>query len=198
MSETPPLVSGGQEIRRSGGQETPPLVSGGFVEVPPPHVPFGGSSDYMRMLREAQGVTSTVTSCRTSCRVSPLMSSHHSPKSPPNSPNNERSEYYGGDTDLSGVYINTLREPGLPREEMADFIWDWSSRPNILPPKQWKLQGCVPSKSPVSSPREGGAKEKGLSTTKVVFTFLITNVISLIIGAGIGMWIKRNIVKSEL
>ena len=34
------------------------------------------------------------------CRVSPLMSSHHSPKSPPNSPNNERSEYYGGDTDL--------------------------------------------------------------------------------------------------
>ena len=66
MSDTPPLVSGGQEIRRSGGQETPPLVSGGFVEVPPPHVPFGGSSDYMRMLREAQGVTSTVTSCRTS------------------------------------------------------------------------------------------------------------------------------------
>ena len=64
--ETPPLVLGGQEIRRSGGQETPPLVSGGFVEVPPPHVPFGGSSDYMRMLREAQGVTSTVTSCRTS------------------------------------------------------------------------------------------------------------------------------------
>ena len=80
--------------------ETPPLVSGGFVEVPPPHVPFGGSCDYMRMLREAQGVTSTVTSTRTSCRVSPYMSSHHSPKSPPNSPNNERSEYYGGDTDL--------------------------------------------------------------------------------------------------
>ena len=98
----------------------------------------------------------------------------------------------------SGVYINTLREPGMPREEMADFIWDWSSRPNILPPKQWKLQGCVPSKSPIPSPREGGAKGKGLSTTKVVFTFLITNVISLIIGAGIGMWIKRNIVKSEL
>ena len=80
--------------------ETPPLVSGGFVEVPAPLVPFGGSCDYMRMLREAQGVTSTVTSTRTSCRVSPYMSSHHSPKSPPNSPNNERSEYYGGDTDL--------------------------------------------------------------------------------------------------
>ena len=73
------------------------------MEVPPPHVPFGGSSDYMRMLREAQGVTSNVTSTRTSCRVSPYMSSHHSPKSPPNSPNNERAEYYGGDTDLRQV-----------------------------------------------------------------------------------------------
>jgi len=174
--------------------ETPPLVSGGFVEVPAPHVPFGGSSDYMRMLREAQGVTSNVTSTRTSCRVSPYMSSHHSPKSPPNSPNNERAEYYGGDTDLSGVYINTVREP---REEMSEFIWDWSSRPNILPPKQWKLQGCVPAKSPVPLVKE--EKGKGLSTTKVVVTFLITNVISLIIGAGIGIWIKRNIiVKTEL
>jgi len=172
--------------------ETPPLVSGGFVEVPPPHVPFGGSCDYMRMLREAQGVTSTVTSTRTSCRVSPYMSSHHSPKSPPNSPNNERSEYYGGDTDLSGVFINTVREP---REELSEFIW--SSSPNIAPPKQWKLQGCVPAKSPVP-PCAKEEKGKGLSTTKVVFTFLITNVISLIIGAGIGIWIKRNIVKTEL
>ena len=94
----------------------------------------------------------------------------------------------------SGVYINTVREP---REEMSEFIWDWSSRPNILPPKQWKLQGCVPAKSPVPPVKE--EKGKGLSTTKVVVTFLLTNVISLIIGAGIGIWIKRNIiVKTEL
>ena len=94
----------------------------------------------------------------------------------------------------SGVYINTVREP---REEMSEFIWDWSSRPNIAPPKQWKLQGCVPAKSPVP-PHAKEEKGKGLSTTKVVVTFLITNVISLIIGAGIGIWIKRNIVKTEL
>ena len=37
------------------------------------------------------------------------MSSHHSPKSPPNSPNNERSEYYGGDTDLRQESVT----PGL-------------------------------------------------------------------------------------
>ena len=94
---------------------------------------------------------------------------------------------------FSGVYINTVREP---REEMSEFIWDWSSRPNIAPPKQWKLQGCVPVKSPVPFTKE--EKGKGLSTTKVVFTFLITNVISLIIGTGLGIWIKRNIGKTEL
>ena len=95
----------------------------------------------------------------------------------------------------SEVYINTVREP---REEMSEFIWDWSSRPNIAPPKQWKVQSCVPAKSPVPSAKDKEEKGKGLSTTRVVVTFLITNVISLIIGAGIGIWIKRNIVKTEL
>ena len=64
MSATPPRLS-----------DTPPLLAGGFVEVPVPHVPFGGDSDYMRMLREAQGETS----CRTSCMVSPYLS-HNSPQ----------------------------------------------------------------------------------------------------------------------
>jgi len=179
--------------------ETPPIV-GGFVEVPPPNVPFGGSSDYMRMLREAQGESSCRTSCRTSCRVSPYMS-HNSPKSPPNSPHNERqdddSETIGNhDTDLSEVYINTISDG-----DTSDFIWDWSSRPNIAPPKQWKLQASVNSaKSSCSSKTSISveSKQKAGYSTKVVFTFLLTNVISLLIGAGIGMWIKRKIVKTVL
>jgi len=179
--------------------ETPPIV-GGFVEVPPPNVPFGGSSDYMRMLREAQGESSCRTSCRTSCRVSPYMS-HNSPKSPPNSPHNERqdddSETIGNhDTDLSEVYINTISDG-----DTSDFIWDWSSRPNIAPPKQWKLQASLNSaKSSCSSKTSISveSKQKAGYSTKVVFTFLLTNVISLLIGAGIGMWIKRKIVKTVL
>ena len=115
MSETPPRLS-----------DTPPLLVGEFVEVPAPNVPFGGSSDYMRMLREAQGETS----CRTSCGVSPYLSHNLSPKSPPNSPSVELAD--DPDLDLTDIYIN--------REVfMSDFIWDWSSRPNIDPPKQWKL-----------------------------------------------------------
>lgn len=174
--------------------ETPPLISGGFVDVPAPHVPFGGSSDYMRMLREAQGESSARTSCRTSCRVSPFMSSHHSPKSPPNSPYSER-ESHDTSAELGDVYINTIKDG-----EVSDFIWDWSSRPNILPPKQWKLQSSNNSnatKSPGST-KSVEAKHKAGFSTKIVFTFLLTNVLSLLIGAGIGMWIKRKIVKNVI
>ena len=176
--------------------ETPPIV-GGFVEVPPPNVPFGGSSDYMRMLREAQGESSCRTSCRTSCRVSPYMS-HNSPKSPPNSPFNEREDVTDNvenhDTDLSEVYINTISDG-----DTSDFIWDWSSRPNIAPPKQWKLQPINSTKSSCSSKTSiESKKQKAGYSTKVVISFLLTNVISLLIGAGIGMWIKRKIVKTVL
>lgn len=170
--------------------ETPPMISG-FVDVPAPHVPFGGSSDYMRMLREAQGESSARTSCRTSCRVSPFMSHNMSPKSPPNSPHNERED--GQDsTDLSNVYINNIKDG-----EFSDFIWDWSSRPNIQPPKQWKLQHSNVTKSPRSG-KSDEAKHKTGFSTKIVFTFFLTNVLSLIIGAGIGMWIKRKIVKNMI
>ena len=168
MSETPPRLS-----------DTPPLLVGEFVEVPAPNVPFGGSSDYMRMLREAQGETS----CRTSCGVSPYLSHNLSPKSPPNSPSLEQTEE--SDLDLTDVYIN--------RDVfMSDFIWDWSSRPNIVPPKQWKLQNKCPAaaSSEKKSPRK--------ISSNLVLTFFLTNVISLIIGAGIGIWLKRKVFKSAL
>jgi len=170
MSETPPRLSA-----------TPPLLAGGFVEVPAPNLPFGGTSDYMRMLREAQGETS----CRTSCGVSPYMS-HNSPKSPPNSPTVELTE--DQDLDLSDVYIN--REVAI-----SDLIWDWSSRPNIDPPKQWRLQNINTKYS--GSPQEKKKSQKKFSPN-FMLTFFLTNVISLIIGAGLGIWLKKRVFKSAL
>jgi len=171
--------------------ETPPMVAG-FVEVPAPNVPFGGSSDYMRMLREAQGETSCHTSCRTSCRVSPYMSHNLSPKSPPNSPQNERCDDH--DLGLTDVYINNLTDKEVA---ISDFIWDWSSRPNIVPPKQWRIQGGQSTKTSSNNDPSEAKKKSGYST-KMVFTFLLTNVLSLLIGAGVGIWIKRRIVKTVI
>ena len=142
---------------------------------------LGNDSHFVRMLREAQGASSARTSCRTSCRVSPFMSSSHSPKSPPSSPNNEREEY-PDNTDLSDVYINNIKDG-----EISDFIWDWSSRPNILPPKQWKQMS-----SSKSSTKSFTVFKTSKSKNKFVYTVVITNIISLILGAGIGIWLFRS------
>jgi len=158
-------------------------------------IPFGSDSDYMRMLKEAQ----SETSCRTSARVSPITSAlmsqsstcrnspTPSPKSPPNSPNAELADLAEYHEDLSGIYINQLKEP---EAIIADFMWDWSSRPNMLPPKDWKVQ-CQSSKSSSGSICNRAKPAKSKYSKKVVYTMVLTNIISLILGAGIGMWLYR-------
>ena len=187
MTETPPWCSTSwvdlsKEL--SGGSSSPPRTT---------PIPFGSESDYMRMLREAQ----SETSCRTSARVSPiasaLMSQNStcrnsptpSPKSPPNSPNTELADLAEYHEDLSGIYINQLKEP---EAAISDFMWDWSSRPNMLPPKDWKLQ-CQRSKSSSGTHLAKPAKSK--YSKKVVYTMVLTNILSLIIGAGIGILMYR-------
>ena len=86
--------------------------------------------------------------------------------------------------DFSDVYINRLQRE--PEVGFADFLWDWSSRPNILPPKEWERHrsGCTAANAPHKK------EEGGLGKYRVV-TLVITNIISLIIGAGIGVWFFR-------
>ena len=161
--------------------DTPTSCTGSWVDLAPSPGPLGSEVQLMRMLKEAQGETS----CRTSCGVSPFMS-HNSPKSPPNSPTVELTE--DQDLDLSDVYIN--REVAI-----SDLIWDWSSRPNIDPPKQWRLQNINTKYS--GSPQEKKKSQKKFSPN-FMLTFFLTNVISLIIGAGLGIWLKKRVFKSAL
>ena len=175
MSDTPTSFTGSW-VDLSGD-----VLSSGTVSP----IALGSESHYMRMLREAQGETSNRTSCRTSCRVSPYMS-HNSPKSPPNSPNNEKEDDYR-EKDWSGVYINTISEGDSVA--ISDFIWDWSSRPNITPPKQWKFKSNHKSYNTVFKATKRG--------NKFMYTVVITNIVSLIIGVGIGVWFFRNTSQPE-
>eukprot|EP00092_Neocalanus_flemingeri_P004001 GFUD01004307.1.p1 GENE.GFUD01004307.1~~GFUD01004307.1.p1 ORF type:complete len:200 (+),score=23.43 GFUD01004307.1:340-939(+) len=188
MTETPPWCS-------SSWVDLSKELSGGIASPRTTPIPFGSESDYMRMLREAQ----SETSCRASARVSPitsaLMSQNStcrnsptpSPKSPPNSPNAELADLAEYHEDLSGIYINRLKEP---EAAIADFMWDWSSRPNMLPPTDWKLK-CQSSKSSSGSIRYRAKPAKSKYSKKVVYTMVLSNILSLIIGAGIGMWLYR-------
>ena len=131
------MMSSWVDLTSEVGRSTPPITTGHWCTLrsgpsTPPH-PLG-SSDYLRLLREAQSVGSSVrtspltsalaTRCST-CRNSGTTS----PKSPPNSPNVELSD---GES-VEVFYVN--RVEGVGREVIEDFLWDWSSLPTSTPPK---------------------------------------------------------------
>lgn len=148
-------------------------------------LPFASGEEYLRLLREAQRESN-----QSSARVS-LASSHRaSPKSPPNSPNTELCL----EEDLKGVYINYSNKVRNNDGELVcddrstDWIWDWSSRPDQIPPKDWKF---VHPRRKMLSIRTARVGKVGLFSREMMYTILLTNMLSLILGTGVGVWLSR-------
>ncbi|XP_065218565.1 BCL2/adenovirus E1B 19 kDa protein-interacting protein 3 isoform X1 [Planococcus citri] len=163
----------------SPGRVTPPFVSAG--------------EEYLRLLKEAQR-DSNQSSARISRASSNVASLKGSPKSPPNSPNTEPCT----EEDLKDVYINYYSKEGdfIKVDKSTDWIWDWSSRPDSLPPKDWKF---VHPKKKTYSMRNAKVGSIGLFSKEVLYTLIVTNFLSIIIGTGVGIWLtKRNILLSSL
>ncbi|XP_047522857.1 BCL2/adenovirus E1B 19 kDa protein-interacting protein 3 isoform X2 [Pieris napi] len=151
----------------------------------------GAENEYIRLLREAQR-----ESRDSSVRHSRASSMKGSPKSPPNSPNLEPST----EDELKGVYINCWRD------ESNDWVWEWSSRPDQLPPKDWRFKHPVNARGPPSATSSIEVLEQQanmqqshclsvrrtcLFSRGAVAAVLVTNIVSLLIGAGIGIWLSK-------
>lgn len=154
-------------------------------------LPFGsGGEEYIRLLREAQR-DSTQSSARHSLASSRRDTPRDSPKSPPNSPNTELST----DDDLKGVYINygCCKDAGELLERGSEWMYDeWSSRPDQIPPKDWKFkhpQGMFKRKT--YSIRTAKVGKNGLFSKEVLYTLFLSNLLSLLIGTGFGVWLTR-------
>lgn len=154
----------------------------------------GGSNapeDYLRLLREAQR-ESNQSSALVSLASTRKNSPHSSPKSPPNSPNTEPA--VDGE-ELKGFYINYCHKDDHGMES-SDWVWDWSSRPEQQAPKEWKFVHPE-SRMPIVKKPYGYsirfAKVGGTSvfSRQVLYTMVITNLISLLLGSGIGYWLSR-------
>ncbi|KAK7791442.1 hypothetical protein R5R35_010926 [Gryllus longicercus] len=143
-------------------------------------LPFCSGEEYLRLLREAQRESN-----QSSARVSLASSRRGSPKSPPNSPNTELV-----DDELKGVYINYCYKDGdfINVERSTDWIWDWSSRPDQVPPKDWKFKH---PKRKTYSIRHAKVGKNSLFSKEVLYTLFLTNFISLLLGTGVGMWLSR-------
>lgn len=146
-------------------------------------LPFSFGDEYLRLLREAQresNQSSRVVSLTSSRRDTPK----ESPKSPPNSPNLT-------DEELRGVYINYWNKDGgeYVNFQNTDWVWEWSSRPDQLPPKGWNFKH--PRRPAGYSMRTMRFGKNALFSREVLYSLLLTNFLSLIIGAGLGVWLSR-------
>jgi len=195
MTDTPP---GGQsswvDLTREfpNAYASPPVPSSPNRTTP---IPFGLDQEYIKMLKEAQ----KEYSARSSARVSPLSSAimsvsstckntpSSSPKSPPNSPNVGLANFKDLKEQLKnqGVFINREPEP-----TMDDILCttDWRSRPNMLPPRNWRLASSNNSSGSASVKNEGKNKDWN---SEILLTILGTNTLSLAIGIGFGYWVYR-------
>lgn len=158
-------------------------------------LPFASVEEYIRLLREAQRES------KESSRVASLTSSRKntprgSPKSPPNSPNTELA---ATEEDLRNVYINYVNKDGDIVKD-TDWVWDWSSRPDQQPPKDWKFEHPKQSagQEDVNKPIHAGYSirqvrfgKNSLFSREFLYSIVLTNVLSLLLGAGIGAWLQK-------
>jgi len=197
MTDTPP---GGQstwvDLSRdfNPSHSSPPVPSSPNRMTPVPIL----DKEYIKMLKEAQ----REYSARSSARVSPISSAMMSlqstckntpcggsPKSPPNSPNVELADFKDLKEQLKkqGIFIN--REPEITVDDILSQS-DWRSRPNMMPPRSWKLAGVSSSNSSGSSSVKNECRDKDWNEN-ILMTMLGTNALSLAIGIGFGYWVYR-------
>ncbi|XP_066904185.1 BCL2/adenovirus E1B 19 kDa protein-interacting protein 3 isoform X2 [Halyomorpha halys] len=143
-------------------------------------LPFPAAEEYLRLLKEAQRESN-----QSSARHSLASSVKGSPKSPPNSPNTELSV----EEELKGVYINYSGKDVEWIDKNTDWIWDWSSRPDQEPPKDWKFRH--PASRKMLSIRTAKVGKVALFSREMMYTIVVTNVLSLLLGAGFGVWLSR-------
>lgn len=119
-------------------------------------------------------------SCQSSLVGSGISSHRESPKSP-RSPIVE-------DATLDEL-IPAQCESGQRRHGSTDWIWEWSSKPDQRPPKEWKLQH---PRSTLSL-RNSRAAKSGLFSSEMLTILIVTNLLSVLIGTGIGLCISKRI-----
>lgn len=161
--------------------------NGGMIRVSSIH-----NGDMEKLLIEAQ---------RESNQSSAHASTHTSHG---NTPHGVRSPHNGGSpnalpspsSELAHSDFTTISAK-LQEEDLksdTDWIWDWSSRPDNMPPKQWIFRRPIKKQS--LSIRNTKAMKSKLSDILPVLIF--SNLMSLVLGAGIGWYFARKLTARPL
>ncbi|KAK1174130.1 BCL2/adenovirus E1B 19 kDa protein-interacting protein 3 isoform X2 [Acipenser oxyrinchus oxyrinchus] len=76
----------------------------------------------------------------------------------------------------------------------ADWIWDWSSRPENLPPKEFLFQH--PKQTGSLSMRKARVMKKGLLSSEFLVIFIPSIVVSHLLTLGLGIYIGKRLAAS--
>ncbi|XP_036399538.1 BCL2/adenovirus E1B 19 kDa protein-interacting protein 3 [Megalops cyprinoides] len=92
-------------------------------------------------------------------------------------------------------YLERRREVENIMKKNADWIWDWSSRPENIPPKEFLFRH--PKRSGTLSIRNTRVMKKGgIFSAEFLKVFLPSLVISHILAVGLGIYIGRRLTTS--
>ncbi|CAB3401158.1 unnamed protein product [Caenorhabditis bovis] len=91
---------------------------------------------------------------------------------------------------LEQVKYRLVREM-LPPGKNTDWMWDWSSRPEYIPPKTLRMRQygsnlTTPPNSPEPDLANMSPFEESIFSVRAVFGFLVSNFFSFVIGAAVG------------
>ncbi|XP_042192902.1 BCL2/adenovirus E1B 19 kDa protein-interacting protein 3 [Callorhinchus milii] len=89
-------------------------------------------------------------------------------------------------------YLERRREVENMMKKNADWIWDWSSRPENIPPKEFQFKHRKRSAT-LSIRNTGVMKKGGIFSAEFLKVFLPSLLISHILAVGLGIYIGRRI-----
>ncbi|XP_053367039.1 BCL2/adenovirus E1B 19 kDa protein-interacting protein 3 [Clarias gariepinus] len=92
-------------------------------------------------------------------------------------------------------FLERRKEVDNLMKKNADWIWDWSSRPENIPPKEFLLK--QPKRSSTLSIRNTSVMKKGgIFSAEFLKVFLPSLIVSHILAVGLGVYIGRRITTS--
>ncbi|XP_060796234.1 BCL2/adenovirus E1B 19 kDa protein-interacting protein 3 [Neoarius graeffei] len=92
-------------------------------------------------------------------------------------------------------FLERRKEVDLLMKKNADWIWDWSSRPENTPPKEFLLkQKCSSS---LSIRKTRAMKKGGIFSAEFLKLFIPSLIVSHILAVGLGVYIGRRLTTSS-
>ncbi|XP_042896958.1 BCL2/adenovirus E1B 19 kDa protein-interacting protein 3 [Parasteatoda tepidariorum] len=115
---------------------------------------------------------------RESCQSSQIGSGISSRRGSPKSPRTPINDDHTLEEMIPSQYY------GQRRHGSTDWIWDWSSKPDQRPPKEWKLQ----HPKPTLSLRNSKIAKSSLFSPEILTILVVSHLVTLMIGTGFGIY----------